>query len=220
MFRSQSASVSGHRAYHEPFSPANLKTPKPTLLFAIASDSAEEVRHVLESGDVDPSEETGAPQSALEFAVTSDSLVNKLDIVKTLLSYGADTHALPMPEELMDDSDGYGKRFDHFDPAIRYYLHRASSILATSMASHVERSKKFAPLARARFDFVGQDRALEQMFRVLGMQSRVGGPTVMLMCGPSGHGKSLLARKCEFLLSDSSLSQHGIDTCECSWPTL
>jgi len=57
-------------------------------MFAIASDDVEQVKRVLESG-MNPNEEVG-PQSALEFALTNDGLVNKLEIVKTLLAYGAD----------------------------------------------------------------------------------------------------------------------------------
>jgi hypothetical protein len=66
-----------------------IATPRPTLLFAIASDDVAQVRQVLESGDAGPNDQVG-PQSALEFAVTNDKLVHKIDIVKTLLAFGAD----------------------------------------------------------------------------------------------------------------------------------
>jgi hypothetical protein len=66
-----------------------IATPRPTLMFAIASDSVEEVERVLEHGDVGPNDQVG-PQSALAFALTNDQLLNKMDIVKTLLGYGAD----------------------------------------------------------------------------------------------------------------------------------
>lgn len=69
-----------------------IETPKPTLMFAIASDNVDEVRHVLDSGEVDPNETVG-PQSALMFALTNDKLSNRLEIVKTLLAYGADPAA-------------------------------------------------------------------------------------------------------------------------------
>lgn len=66
-----------------------IETPKPTLMFAIASDDVEQVRQVLASGDAGPNESVG-PQSALEFTLTNDKLTNKLEIVKALLAYGAD----------------------------------------------------------------------------------------------------------------------------------
>jgi hypothetical protein len=62
---------------------------RPTLMFAIASDNVEQVKQVLESGDVNPNEAVG-PQSALAFTLTNDKLTNKLEIVKALLAYGAD----------------------------------------------------------------------------------------------------------------------------------
>jgi hypothetical protein len=62
---------------------------EPTLMFAIASDDVAEVKRVLETGDAGPNDIVG-PQTALEFALTNNQLANKMDIVKTLLAYGAD----------------------------------------------------------------------------------------------------------------------------------
>lgn len=70
-----------------------IATPKPTLMFAIASDNVEQVRQVLESGDAGPNDPVG-PQSALTFALTNDQLTHKMDIVKTLLAFGADPTVL------------------------------------------------------------------------------------------------------------------------------
>lgn len=58
-------------------------------MFAIASDDVEQVKLALESGDAGPNDAVG-PQSALEFALTNDQLLHKMEIVKTLLAYGAD----------------------------------------------------------------------------------------------------------------------------------
>lgn len=74
-----------------------IATPRPTLMFAIASDDVEQVRQVLESGDAGPNDSVG-PQSALAFALTNDQLTHKIDIVKTLLAYGADPSVLKNPE--------------------------------------------------------------------------------------------------------------------------
>lgn len=66
-------------------------------MFAIASDDVSEVRRVLESGDANPNDTVG-PQSALQFALTNDQLTNKLNIVKTLLAFGADpSHLKGLP---------------------------------------------------------------------------------------------------------------------------
>jgi hypothetical protein len=74
-----------------------IATPRPTLLFAIASDDVNEVRRVLNSGNAGANDQVG-PQSALAFTLTNDQLKNKMEIVKTLLAFGADPSALKNPE--------------------------------------------------------------------------------------------------------------------------
>jgi hypothetical protein len=73
-----------------------IATPKPTLLFAIASDDVDQVRQVLESGEAGPNDSVG-PQSALAFTLTNDKLAHKQEIVKALLAYGANPTALQNP---------------------------------------------------------------------------------------------------------------------------
>lgn len=70
-----------------------IATPPPTLMFAIASDDVDQVRRVLENGEAGPNDLVG-PQSALTFTLTNDQLTHKIDIVKTLLAYGADPTVL------------------------------------------------------------------------------------------------------------------------------
>lgn len=112
-----------------------VDTPKPTLMFAIASDNVDEVKQALESSDINPNEAVG-PQSALAFALTNDKLSNKLDIVKTLLAYGADPGVaknITMPEsphsasgqDTSEESEPEGHHptrtlMDELDPATRY----------------------------------------------------------------------------------------------------
>lgn len=205
-----------------------IATPRPTLMFAIASDNPAEVERVLASGEAHTNDAIG-PQSALEFALTNDALVNKTEIVKTLLAFGADPSSLSgdllkshtsqsqqenteIPPEEEDDvltdlpSEAVGsiskrkKRESLLNPAMKYYLNRANAGAQGLQTNAALRKSDFRPLARMRFDFVGQDRALEHLYWVLGMHSQqpIGTPLVVLCCGPSGHGKSLLARKCKF----------------------
>lgn len=191
-----------------------IATPRPTLMFAIASDDVEQVRQVLESGDAGPNDSVG-PQSALAFALTNDQLTHKIDIVKTLLAYGADPSVLKNPElqprrrrssELDEDAiaretQASKNLFDEMDHATRYYVERADAAHTRRTSALIFRSF-FRPLTRVRYEIVGQDRALEQLFRVLSIHSRELSvtPIVVLLCGPSGHGKSLLARKFGSLL--------------------
>ncbi|KJA26984.1 hypothetical protein HYPSUDRAFT_63248 [Hypholoma sublateritium FD-334 SS-4] len=184
-----------------------IETPKPTLMFAIASDNVEQVRQVLASGEAGPNESVG-PQSALEFTLRNDKLTNKLEIVKALLAYGADPAAATKAEvsaaahsPSQEDEERPRSLMQEIDPATRYYLERADSIHTKRMSVLIHRSF-FRPLTRVRYDLIGQDRALEQLFRVLSMHSRelAVSPMVVMLCGPSGHGKSLLARKFGSLL--------------------
>ncbi|KAI0695854.1 P-loop containing nucleoside triphosphate hydrolase protein [Cerioporus squamosus] len=180
-----------------------IATPRPTLLFALASDDVDEVRRVLESGEAGPNDDVG-PQSALAFTLANEKLKNKMQMVKMLLAHGADTTALRDPEaeerEAHSSRRGSGrlsKLLENVDPATRYYIERADSPQTRRASALIHRSY-FRPLTRVRYDLIGQDRVLEQLFRVLSMPSMA--PIVVLLCGPSGHGKSLLARKFGSLL--------------------
>ncbi|KAI6166826.1 P-loop containing nucleoside triphosphate hydrolase protein [Pisolithus thermaeus] len=183
-----------------------IATPKPTLLFAIASDDVEQVRKVLESGEAGPNDPVG-PQSALAFTLTNDRLARKNDIVKVLLAYGADPSALrnpalnPTARTESNMCPPLETTLEGMDPATRYFVARADNAHTRQTSRLIYRSF-FRPLTRVRYDVVGQDWALEQLFRVLSMHSQrlAVAPIVVLLCGPSGHGKSLLARKFGSLL--------------------
>lgn len=184
-------------------------------MFAIASDNPDEVRKVLESGEVGPNDEVG-PQSALAFAVGNDKLKHRVEIVKILLAHGADPKGLTLPigstgssrrssaavggepsaEGLSSSSSVLADVLESMDPATRYYVTRADAAHTRKTSALIHRSF-FRPLTKVRFDIVGQDRAFEQLFMVLNAHSRMlsVAPIVVLLCGPSGHGKSLLARK-------------------------
>jgi hypothetical protein len=107
-----------------------IATPPPALMFAIASDDVHQVRRVLENGGAGPNDPVG-PQSALAFALTNDQLSHKVEIVKTLLAYGADPavlkkEGLAFPPRTQDDNIAMpppsNPLMDALDPAIRYTL--------------------------------------------------------------------------------------------------
>ncbi|KAI0340034.1 P-loop containing nucleoside triphosphate hydrolase protein [Trametopsis cervina] len=192
---------------HEPVHA--IATPRPTLIFAIASDNVEEVRRVLQTGEASPNDDVG-PQSALAFALTSNQLKHKAEMVKLLLAHGADPSSLKaIPghsqqssvASVTDPESEHGTRSSNpvalADPATRYYIARAEAPQTRRTSALIHRSF-FRPLAKVRYEMIGQDRALEQLFRVLSMPAMA--PIVVLLCGPSGHGKSLLARRFGSLL--------------------
>jgi len=209
-----------------------IATPRPTLMFAIASDDVSQVQRVLDSGEANPNDQVG-PQSALKFALNNEQLTNRLEIVKTLLAYGADPaglrdstsdrqehsrrssvvisgsspahvgHSLNASE--IDGRKEIDPAFEamksQMDPATRYFINRADAPKTRRTSALIHRSF-FRPLARMRYDVVGQDCAFEQLFRCLSIQSQnlSVSPLVVMLCGPSGHGKSLFARKFGSLL--------------------
>lgn len=104
-------------------------TPRPDLLFALASDDVDQVRVALENGNVTANDQVG-PQCALAFTLSNDQITNKLDIVKTLLAYGADPNALDDPAlnpparspSGVDPDQGLpslGTNVENLDPATR-----------------------------------------------------------------------------------------------------
>ena len=102
-----------------------IATPRPTLLFALASDDVEEVRRVLETGEAGVNDDVG-PQSALAFTLSNPQLKNKMQMVKLLLAYGADTSVLHDPEEEEREerssrpgSGRLSKLLEDVDPATR-----------------------------------------------------------------------------------------------------
>jgi hypothetical protein len=94
-------------------------TPRPDLLFAIAADDPGAVRRVLASGAADPNDAAGpGPQSALEFAVANGALARRVEIVRTLLAYGADPAVLaPSPEQAEEAPGSVG--LEELDPATK-----------------------------------------------------------------------------------------------------
>jgi hypothetical protein len=172
-----------------------------SLMFAIASDDAKSVHHVLEHGKADPNESMG-PQSALAFALTNERLAHKLDIVKALLAYGADPMALRNPtfnpphrstsvgDDLMLLSPPPTTTLEVMDPAMRYvpvyalaiahnssvyggryYVSRAEAPQTRRISKLLEQSL-FRPLGRVRYEIVGQDQVFEQLFTVLNQHSK------------------------------------------------
>lgn len=70
----------------------------------------------------------------------------------------------------------------------RYFVARADTAHTRQTSQLIYRSF-FRPLTRVRYDVIGQDWALEQLFRVLSMHSQklAVAPIVVLLCGAWLH---------------------------------
>ncbi|KAH9928093.1 uncharacterized protein B0H18DRAFT_1001360 [Fomitopsis serialis] len=177
-----------------------IATPRPTLLFALASDNIDEVKRVLDSGEAGPNDDVG-PQSALAFTLTARQLKHRQEMVKLLLAHGADPVAARqaiMPSRPTSTGSGTGESsgddplpdpLEELDHATKYYIKRAEAPQTRRASALIHRSF-FRPLARVRYDLIGQDRALEQLFRVLSLPTMA--PVVVLFCGPVVMFGSLL----------------------------
>lgn len=202
-------------------------TPRPDLLFAIAADDPDAVRRVLEDGAADVNDAAG-PQSALSFAMTNKSLKKRVEIVRTLLAFGANVkkarekaraaageeaasgpaealategaEAVPETDAGPDEPAAAVEEMDpvtrcagvdrHSRPTAqtlllnRYYVSKAEDPQVQRSTALMQRST-FQPLTQVRYDLIGQDRALEQLFRVLSMhsQQKHKAPIVVMLCG-------------------------------------
>lgn len=105
------------RTPSRPGSPAQsiqstLSQTKPLLFFAIAKNSAQEVERLLQVGEAKPNDKAGPEDlPALAFALANEQLTDKTQIVKSLLSHGAD------PSSVLHRHSGSGQ-FDDADLAL------------------------------------------------------------------------------------------------------
>ena len=83
---------------------------RPHLFFALASDSPTQVEKLLSSGQANAND-TAGPQDlpALIFSLTNDQLLHKTEIVKTLLSHGADPSTVEHLVLCADEERGDGE---------------------------------------------------------------------------------------------------------------
>ncbi|QRV80448.1 AAA domain protein [Ceratobasidium sp. AG-Ba] len=175
---------------------------KPLLFFAIAKNSAQEVERLLQEGEVEPNDKAGPDDlPALAFTLANEQLTDKTQIVKSLLSHGAD------PSSVLDRKSGSGEFDDTelalssrieqgINPAIRYYLNRKRMTIPAPQAELLEKNN-FGGLTRAGFSIIGQDAALDELIRVVAGHCRrqTLNPLVIVFSGGPGCGKSLLASK-------------------------
>lgn len=172
-----------------------------SLFFAIASDDKSQVTQSLK--DASPNTAVGPGEvPALVFTITNDQLSNKLPIVKTLLEHGADPAVVfengadPKSSALKADVE------DDVSPAMKYYLERAAALNKDPMAEALRKSE-LASICGAGFRIVGQDHMLRHLYRAIRLyiSGAMANPFVAILAGPSGLGKSYIAKQLGEILS-------------------
>ncbi|KAG8736005.1 hypothetical protein FRC10_009888 [Ceratobasidium sp. 414] len=175
---------------------------KPLLFFAIAKNSAQEVERLLQEGEVQPNDKAGPEDlPALAFTLANEQLSDKTQIVKSLLSHGADPASVLHRKSgsgVIDDAElALSSRIEQgINPAIRYYLNRKRMTIPAQQAELLEKNN-FDALTRTGFSIIGQDSALDELIRVVAGHCRrqTLNPLVIVFSGGPGCGKSLLASK-------------------------
>jgi len=123
-----------------------------------------------------------------------------VEIVKILLAHNADPS--PITELLQTEQPSRLKSQVELGliPPIRYYLARAAKLKQNAIYMSLARTE-LSKLSRLPFHIVGQDFAIDDLCHAFGMHGGViGTATVAILCGPSGTGKSYLARRLGKLL--------------------
>jgi hypothetical protein len=195
----------------------------PAIFFAVATNDDMIVRIFVQHGaDVGAVHEySQAP--LLAFAIAHGDIIqaDTSSMVATLLSLGAlpcqlpaglyDTYNQDLKAQIMfDNSIAWctPAMMDRLQKAAnlsqRYYLYKASKLKPPSQRHRqVAKLKKAEPLLGIPFLLVGQtmaaNRVLQKLLSHLMIPSRR--PLVLVFAGPSGHGKTELARNLGHLLS-------------------
>jgi hypothetical protein len=88
---------------------------------------------------------------------------------------------------------GYG----HLSHPCRYFTNRAQMQQHKPTPLDMLQDPQYAALSRMTFGLVGQDIVLDEFYRSIAMHrlAHPDSPLVFILCGPSGHGKTLFARK-------------------------
>lgn len=200
----------------------------PVLFYAIEINDADCVRTLLSYGAKVSEAIDHYNVPALAFAVMCShfTVVNPLEVIKVLLSFGADPRVIPedMRCNYLDTPSPLAPRIvagqggqatawrtnghrqllaKELDLSVRYYLHKASIMPATkARAMQLARAHKYAPLLTVPYLIIGQHYACNQVVNVitshLGMN--VKSPLVLTFAGLSGHGKTELATQIGKLL--------------------
>ncbi|KAL9122673.1 MAG: hypothetical protein Q9187_000770 [Circinaria calcarea] len=205
----------------------------PPIFYAAARNESKAIQMLVEFG-ADPNSWSvtwNVPVLAFAIfqAVAGNQSMDTTNIVKTLLGAGA--YPTMIPRSLWED---YTKTPELSEKATRkgidpswcnaafrcllartlnlsqrYYLWKANSLKpASARTKQIALAYNIIPLLEIPFHIIGQsiatDTILSRVFGYLALNKKK--PMVIVFAGPSGHGKTELARQMETLLSCSAIT--------------
>ena len=209
----------------------------PAMFYVVATNYEPLLREwVAYGGDVEAREATGVP--LLAFAIMNSEAIqmDTSTVVATLLSLGASPDVIPSafyspfsqdlpdngPEKLEDGGDdnklwcrgtARARLARTANLTQRYFLERATRLKKPSTRHRqVAKLRNAEPLLGIPYFLVGQTTAANKLLQKLLSYIMVPSkrPLVLCFAGPSGHGKTELARRLGYLLS------HELEVVDCT----
>ena len=204
----------------------------PPIFYAVERNEANTVRMVIEIG-ADPNALSLVDEiPVLAFAIVNAerSVLNTTDVVKTLLGLGANPKVIP--QDMWDDymktptaflSGALSKTYPTLQWCTperrralartlhlsqRYYLYTADRLETTrGRMKQIATAHKIMALLEVPYMLIGQTIATKLLLRTIFSHLAIMNkkPLTMVFCGPSGHGKTELAKQMEHLLSVDAL---------------
>ena len=201
----------------------------PPIFYAIERNCTPTLGAILENGGSPNSISSFQNIPALAFAICHAEVrkFNTVSVVKMLLAYGADPKVIP--QEMWEDyikvpslalqrlqtsalswctPELQALLVRNLNISQRYYLHKAYTTKSVGkkmiQAASIHGIKK---LLTVPYYLVGQSIAADMVLeRLIGhFALNINRPIVMVFCGPSGHGKTALAKEMGGLLNIESL---------------
>lgn len=176
------------------------------LVYAVQSGRKDVIEYLIQSKNVDVNLVSFWGYTALNTACQSDRDFDNAEIVRVLLANGANVQ--PISESKMKE----------FNIATNYWLKKAKKIPKIDMEESIRlKALQLPNLHKLDFAIVGQIPAITLLKRALegfkGMRVNKTKPLILLLCGPPGHGKTVLAEElknvmnCKYLYVNCELAK-------------
>lgn len=204
-----------------------VKGRHPVIFYAAERNSVECVRLLLEAGvDANVHDVYGVPLLAFAIMRSKWTVQNQTEVVKILLAFGASPRVIPFdmwtmymepPSAVPDDIDNaeldpakiwcgqsYRKILaETLNLSIRYFLNKASQIPETKQRGmQIAKACDYTALLQVPYLLVGQTYACLKVVKTITshVAMNINEPLVLVFAGPSGHGKTELAKQLGSLL--------------------